>query len=60
MFCKFVLCNPARAGQGTNRNQDVLFAGNLEYMISPDNEVRLIDVVAESIKIEDFGCHRKK
>lgn len=41
--------------QGTNRNQAVLFAENLDQIISQDNEVRLIDLFVESIQIENFG-----
>lgn len=40
--------------QGTTRNQAVLFTDNLDQIISPDSEVRLIDLFVESIKIEDF------
>ncbi|MBK6731359.1 MAG: transposase [Bacteroidetes bacterium] len=41
--------------QGTNRNQAILLVKNLDQIISLDNEVRLIDLFAESIVIEDFG-----
>ncbi len=45
--------------QGTNRNQAILFSENLDQIISTDNEVRLIDLFAESIVIEDFGFVQK-
>ncbi|MBK8488814.1 MAG: IS1182 family transposase [Chitinophagales bacterium] len=45
--------------QGTNRNQAVLFNESLDQIISFDNEVRLIDLFAESIIIEDFGFVQK-
>ncbi len=32
--------------QGTNRRQAVLFAQNLDQIVGPDNEVRLIDLFA--------------
>ena len=41
--------------QGTNRTQAVLFTESLDQIISAANEVRLIDVFAESIAIEDYG-----
>ena len=40
--------------QGNNRNQAVLFNESLDQIIEEDNEVRLIDVFVESIKVEDF------
>ncbi|MBK8682512.1 MAG: transposase [Bacteroidetes bacterium] len=41
--------------QGTNRTQAVLFTESLDQIVSADNEVRLIDLFAESIKIEEYG-----
>ena len=41
--------------QGTNRTQAVLFTESLDQIVSADNEVRLIEVFAESIKIEEYG-----
>jgi len=41
--------------QGTNRNQAVLFSENLDQIVDADNEVRLIDVFVESIKMEDYS-----
>ena len=40
--------------QGTNRNQAVLFSENLDQIVDADNEVRLIDVFVESIKMEEY------
>lgn len=40
--------------QGTNRTQAVLFTEHLDQIVSQDNEVRLIDVFVESIKLENF------
>ena len=46
--------------QGINRIQAVLFAQNLDQIVGPDNEVRLIDLFAESTTIEDFGFVQKQ
>jgi len=40
---------------GQNRNQIPLFASSLEAAIAQDNEVRLIDMFVDSLKLEDFG-----
>lgn len=40
--------------QGKNREQSVLFPQSLDEIISADNEVRVIDLFAESINLADF------
>jgi transposase len=40
---------------GQDRNQIPLFASSMETAIAPDNEVRLIDVFVDSLKLEGFG-----
>ncbi|MEO7482298.1 MAG: IS1182 family transposase [Ferruginibacter sp.] len=40
--------------QGKNREQSVLFPQSLDEIINADNEVRIIDLFAESIKLADF------
>jgi transposase len=40
---------------GQDRNQIPLFASSLEAAIAQDNEVRLIDIFVDSLKLEDFG-----
>lgn len=40
---------------GTNRNQLPLFASSIEEAIGQDNEVRLIDLFVDSLKLEDYG-----
>ena len=40
--------------QGKNREQSVLFPQSLDEIISADNEVRMIDLFAESINLADF------
>lgn len=40
--------------QGKNRKQSVLFPQSLDEIISADNEVRIIDLFAESINLADF------
>lgn len=40
--------------QGKNREQSVLFPQSLDEIISADNEVRIIDLFAESIHLADF------
>lgn len=40
---------------GTNRNQLPLFASSIDDAITQDNEVRLIDLFVESLKLNDFG-----
>src|SRR3954453_17805513 len=40
--------------KGNNRNQSILFPQSLDQLISADNEVRIIDLFVESIKLEDF------
>ena len=41
--------------QGIPRHQAVLFATCLDDAIEADNEVRLIDVFVDSLKLEEFG-----
>ena len=40
---------------GTNRNQLPLFASTINDAIAQDNEVRLIDLFVDSLKLSDFG-----
>jgi transposase len=40
--------------QGKNREQSILFPQSLDQIISADNEVRIIDLFAESINLADF------
>jgi transposase len=40
--------------QGKNRTQSILFAESLDQIISPDNEVRMIDLFVESNSLADF------
>ena len=40
--------------EGKNRTQSILFPQSLDQIISSDNEVRTMDLFAESIKLEDF------
>lgn len=40
--------------QGKNRTQSILFTESLDQIISPDNEVRIIDLFVESISLADF------
>jgi transposase len=40
---------------GQDRNQIPLFASSLEAAIAQDNEVRLIDMFVDSLKLEDYG-----
>ena len=40
---------------GQDRNQIPLFASSLEAAINQDNEVRLIDMFVDSLKLADFG-----
>ena len=40
--------------QGKNREQSILFPQSLDQIIAPDNEIRIIDLFAESINLEDF------
>lgn len=40
---------------GQDRNQIPLFASSLEAAIDQDNEVRLIDLFVDSLKLADFG-----
>lgn len=46
--------------QGNNRSQSVLFSESLDQIISPDHEVRLIDLFVESIQIEDYQFKLKQ
>ena len=41
--------------QGQNRNQSYLFPVSLNDAIDPVNEVRIIDVFVDSLKLSDFG-----
>jgi len=40
---------------GTNRNQLPLFAASIEDAVAQDNQVRLIDLFVDSLKLQDFG-----
>jgi transposase len=40
--------------QGNNRSQAVLFPKCLDELVDQDNEVRIIDLFVETIKLEDF------
>jgi len=40
---------------GTNRNQLPLFASSIDDAINQDNEIRLIDLFVESLKLSEFG-----
>ena len=40
--------------EGKNRTQSILFPESLDQIVSPDNEVRLIDLFVESINLSDF------
>ncbi|TDD96223.1 IS1182 family transposase [Flavobacterium cellulosilyticum] len=40
---------------GTNRNQLPLFATSIDDAIAQDNEIRLIDLFVDSLKLSDFG-----
>lgn len=45
--------------QGKNREQSLLFPESLDQIIDQDNEVRIIDLFVESIKVEDFKFNIK-
>jgi transposase len=40
---------------GTNRNQLPLFASSIDDAIAQDNEIRLIDLFVDSLKLPHFG-----
>ena len=40
---------------GTNRNQLPLFSSSIEDAIAQENEIRLIDLYVDSLKLNDFG-----
>ena len=40
---------------GINRNQLPLFASSIDDAIAQDNEIRLIDLFVDSLKLADFG-----
>lgn len=40
---------------GTNRNQFPLFASSIDDAIAQDNEIRLINLFVDSLKLADFG-----
>src|SRR4249920_147146 len=40
--------------EGKNRSQSILFPQSLDQLIGADNEVRIIDLFVESVKLEDF------
>ena len=40
---------------GQDREQMPLFASTMDAAISQDNEVRLIDLFVDSLKLADFG-----
>jgi transposase len=41
--------------QGQDRSQAFLFPVSLDQSVGPDNEVRLIDIFADSLPLADFG-----
>ena len=41
--------------QGHNRDQITLFPVSLDQSISPDNDVRMIDLFVDSLSVKDFG-----
>jgi transposase len=41
--------------QGHNRDQITLFPVSLDQSISPDNDVRIIDLFVDSLSIKDYG-----
>jgi transposase len=41
--------------QGHNRDQITLFPVSLDHSISPDNDVRIIDLFVDSLSIKDYG-----
>lgn len=41
--------------QGQNRDQTYLFPVSLDDAVDPENEVRLIDVFVDSLKLQEFG-----
>lgn len=46
--------------KGTDRSQIFLFTDCLDQMVDQDNEIRLIDLFVESIKLEDFHFIMKR
>ena len=40
---------------GIDRNQSALFPVSLEQSIDADNEVRIIDLFADSLPLQDYG-----
>ncbi|WP_426091648.1 hypothetical protein [Flavobacterium sp. DSR3-2] len=40
---------------GINRNQLPLFASSINDAIAQDNQIRLINLFVESLKLTDFG-----
>ena len=40
--------------EGKNRTQSILFPQSLDQIIDTDNEVRIIDLFVESLKLEDY------
>ena len=45
--------------QGKNREQSILFPQSLDQIITPDNEVRIIDLFAESLSARQAGIQPK-
>ena len=41
--------------KGHDRTQTYLFPVSLDQSIDPDNEVRLIDLFADSLSLQEFG-----
>jgi len=41
--------------KGHDRTQLALFATSIDQAIAPDNEIRLIDIFVDSLKLADFG-----
>jgi len=40
--------------EGKNRNQSIIFSESLDQTVEQDNEVRIIDLLVESINLSDF------
>ena len=40
--------------EGKNRNQSIIFPESLDQIVEQDNEVRIIDLLVESINLSDF------
>ena len=40
--------------EGNDRSQSILFLQSFDQLITNDNEVRIIDLFVENIKLEDY------